>query len=359
VDYATTAGTAQPGSDFQNASSTLSWGDGDSSEKTFTVNIINDALVEALQEDFTLTLSAPTGGAQLAASEGRTTIFDDDNPGVFTFGPFSDATIVRTEGTSNIRVRVYRLGGSKGAVSVGYKFSTTPSATLGVDFVISQTLAWADGDGASKSFDVDYLEDTAVEGSEFVRIELARPTGGATITSSRSDRQQLMFISDNDEGIGLRNTAVSVNENGGSLQIAVARIGASNGAASVDFATANGTAVAGSDYGAASGTLTWAAGDASDKTIEIAITDDQVDENNESFTVWLSNPTGGLALAANSTASVTIVDNDALPPPPPPPPPRGGGGTTSLELLALLGLLSALGRRKIQIRPQELRPRVL
>jgi hypothetical protein len=291
----------------------------------------------------------------LAASETITFISDNaDSPGVFTFGAFSDATIVRTEGTSNIRVVVYRLGGSKGAVSVGYKFFTTPSATLGVDFVISQTLAWADGDGASKSFDVDYLEDTAVEGRESLWIELAMPTGGATITRS-GDQRQLMIITDNDEGFFIPDTDASVNENGGSLQIAVARSGASNGEASVDYSTANGTAVAGSDYSAASGTLTWAAGDSESKAIEIAITDDQVDENSESFTVSLSNPTGGLALAANSIASVTIADDDTAGGGGG----GGGGGTTSLELLALLGLLSALGRRKIQIRPQELRPRVL
>ena len=149
-----------------------------------------------------------------------------------------------------------------------------------------------------------------------------------------------MIIFDNDEGFLLPDTAVSVNENVGTLQFAIARSGASNRAASVDYSTANGTAVAGSDYSAVSGTLTWAAGDSEFKTIEIPITDDQDDENDESFTVSLSNPTGGVPLAANSTASVTIVDDDTAGGG------GGGGGATGLELLALLGLLNAFAMRK-------------
>ena len=88
-----------------------------------------------------------------------------------------------------------------------------------------------------------------------------------------------MVIFDNDEGFLLPDTGVSVNENVGTLLFAIARSGASNRAASVDYATANGTAVAGSDYSAVSGTLTWAAGDSDFKTIEIPITNDQDDEN--------------------------------------------------------------------------------
>jgi chitinase len=79
----------------------------------------------------------------------------------------------------------------------------------------------------------------------------------------------------------------------------------------VQYATANGTAVAGSDYNATSGTLTFAAGETS-KTITVAVRGDTAVEGAETFRVLLSNPSG--ATLANGTGTGTIVDNDQPPP---------------------------------------------
>ena len=105
----------------------------------------------------------------------------------------------------------------------------------------------------------------------------------------------------------------NVNESGGSALITVTRTGGSGGAVGVSYATSNGTAIAGSDYTATSGTLSWANGDAANKTFTIPITNDTLDESNETFTITLSNPTGGATLGSPSTGTVTIVDNDATP----------------------------------------------
>jgi hypothetical protein len=86
----------------------------------------------------------------------------------------------------------------------------------------------------------------------------------------------------------------------------------SDGAVSVDFATADGSAFAPADYLAAVGTLNWADGDTAPKMIQITIVDDILVEANETFTVTLSNPQGGAALGANITATVTIRDNDQV-----------------------------------------------
>ncbi len=93
------------------------------------------------------------------------------------------------------------------------------------------------------------------------------------------------------------------------INIRVARSGGSSGVASVDFATADGTAVGGSDYTAANGTLTWPDGVSGNQTISIPITDDNSAEFSESFTVTLSNVSGA-TLGANSSATVDIIDND-------------------------------------------------
>jgi hypothetical protein len=80
---------------------------------------------------------------------------------------------------------------------------------------------------------------------------------------------------------------------------------------SVAFATANGTALAGADYTAVSGTLTFTVG-ITQTIFMIAITDDMIVEPSETFTVTLFNPTH--ATLAIATASVTILDNDQVPP---------------------------------------------
>lgn len=112
--------------------------------------------------------------------------------------------------------------------------------------------------------------------------------------------------------IQLTVTAVAVDESGVTVTLTATRTIGSSGAVSVDFATADGTAMAPADYLAALGTLNWADGDTAPKTIEVTIVDDDLIEADETFTVTLSNPQGGAVLGANSTATVTIRDNDQL-----------------------------------------------
>ncbi|MDJ0927910.1 MAG: DUF5666 domain-containing protein [Gammaproteobacteria bacterium] len=96
------------------------------------------------------------------------------------------------------------------------------------------------------------------------------------------------------------------------LNVRVVRSGGSAGVASINFATANGAAIAGSDYTAASGTLTWANQVSGNKTISIPITDDSLAELPESFTLTLSNVSGA-SLGVNASASINIIDNDTAP----------------------------------------------
>ncbi len=107
-------------------------------------------------------------------------------------------------------------------------------------------------------------------------------------------------------------------ENADSVVVTVTRAGSTAGALGVsysttdgsEFAIANGKAVAGQDYVAASGSLTWVAGDATEKTIKVSIIDDHAKEAFEIFTINLANPTGGALLGGLSSVPVSIVDND-------------------------------------------------
>ena len=100
---------------------------------------------------------------------------------------------------------------------------------------------------------------------------------------------------------------VTVDEGGGTAEFTVTLGLASGEAVTVDYATSNGTALAGSDYTAASGTLTFAAGDTS-KTIDVTVTDDSLGEEDEDFTVTLSNASN--AGLGDGEATGTITDNE-------------------------------------------------
>ena len=102
---------------------------------------------------------------------------------------------------------------------------------------------------------------------------------------------------------------VNVRESAGSVSLTVARRGGALGAVGVRWATADGTASAGSEYTAGSGTLSFADGETS-KTLTVAILDDTAAEENKSFTVTLGNVTGGASLGDVATCTVTIVDDD-------------------------------------------------
>jgi hypothetical protein len=96
---------------------------------------------------------------------------------------------------------------------------------------------------------------------------------------------------------------------GGPAVVVVARTGGSAGTVSVQYATANGTATAGSDYTATSGLLTFAAGE-TQKVLGVPILNDAVAETSESFTVTLTNPSGGATVGTPQTATVTVTDDE-------------------------------------------------
>jgi len=105
-------------------------------------------------------------------------------------------------------------------------------------------------------------------------------------------------------------TAFNVVE-GNTVNLQVLRLDGDDGAVSVAFSVAAGTAQA-ADFIAANGTLTWADNDDDPKTITVTSKEDAAAEGNETVVVNLSNPTGGATLDnAGKTAIVTIQDDDS------------------------------------------------
>jgi parallel beta-helix repeat protein len=107
-------------------------------------------------------------------------------------------------------------------------------------------------------------------------------------------------------------SSITANEDVGTLSVTVLRTGGASGSLTVDYATVDGTAIAGQDYTAAGGTLTFNVGETS-KTIPIPILDNVTTEPDENFTVVLRNTSTLEALGAPSTLSVTLQDHSTTP----------------------------------------------
>ena len=186
------------------------------------------------------------------------------------------------------------------AVTVDFE-TVDGTAEAGSDYTAdSGTLTFTVGE-TIRTISVPTLDDTIPEVEEGFTVVLSNPsvvgldvaTGEGTITD---DDVPALAIDD----------APPVVE-GGTAEFVVRLSEVSSLAVTVDFETVDGTAEAGSDYTAASGRLTFAAGETT-RTILVATLDDTVPEAEEGFTVVLSNPSG--AGLGDDTGEGTITDNE-------------------------------------------------
>ena len=208
-------------------------------------------------------------------------------------------------------VVVKRVGGSQGAIGVDWELVGATGSINDVA-VSSGTLSWGPGDATDRVINVAASNDGAAEGLERVLIKLMAPTGGATLSSP-----SIASVYINDPGdaavVEFSDTSISVAERGFGTAVAIIqRTGNASGAVSVDFAVSDGDASAGTDYsGPASGSLTWADGDADPKWIEFTVADDGSADPDEFFELTLSNATGA-SVGAKTQLRVDLLDSSAV-----------------------------------------------
>ena len=180
---------------------------------------------------------------------------------------------------------------------------------------------WGPGDSSDKTVRLPIVNDQIQEPSETLSLALVPLTSGTTAAPIAN---ATLTILDNTTAAGFLHFSqaiFAVNENEGTATVTVARTSGAQGAVSVAYQTTNGTATSGAqctftgnvDYVPASGTLSWAAGDASAKSFTVPLCrNDQREPLAETVNLLLSNPTGGAALGAQSTAVLSIDDQPLL-----------------------------------------------
>ena len=306
VEFLTADGTAEAGSDYMAQTGTLTFTAGQTTQ-TISVSTVDDGVAEET-EAFTVTLRNPTGGATLEEATGTGTITDDDDDGGGTTPELSigDAAVVEEGGTAEFEVSL----SPSSTETVTVEFLTADgTAEAGSDYTASTgTLTFTAGQ-TTQTISVSTVDDGVEEETEAFTVTLSNPTGGATL----DDATGTGTITD-DDGVGGTTPELSIGdaavEEGGTAEFEVSLSPSSTETVTVEFLTADGTAEAGSDYTASTGTLTFTAGQAT-QTISVSTVDDEVEEETEAFTVTLSNPTGGATLE-DATGTGTITDDDGV-----------------------------------------------
>ena len=195
---------------------------------------------------------------------------------------------------------------------------STPNTTFQIDFYSSAALD-PSGNGEGALFFGTTPVTTNSNGDATINVTLPVPLAtGRVITATATDpngNTSEFSAGDITSAAGTLQFSVSsiqVIEDLGLLNLTVVRKGGSAGTLTIDYATTDGTATAGQDYTATSGTLTFNSGETS-KNIQIPILDDAVTEPDETFTVALRNAPNLETLVAPSTVVVTIQDRNTIP----------------------------------------------
>ena len=296
VDYATADSSALAGSDYANTTGTLTI-PVDSTSGVIAVPITDDVISEG-DEVFKLLLTDPTN-ATLLDSLGLGTILDNEAAPVLSI---VDASTNENAGTIDFTVTI--SGASAQTVTVD--FATADSSALaGSDYAATSGTLTIPVDSTSGVITVPITDDLVSEGEEVFKMLLSNATG-ATI----SDSLALGTIIDNEAAPTLSINDINANEDAGTIDFTVTMSGASAQAVTVDYATADSSAIAGSDYTTSTGTLTIPM-DSTSGVITVPVTDDLISEGSEVFKMLLSNATG--ATMSDSLGLGTIIDNEAAP----------------------------------------------
>jgi chitinase len=228
---------------------------------------------------------------------------DDADPNVSV----SNASV--TEGDSGTALETFTVTLDAPSGQEAFVDYTTSDATAlaGVDYTAATGTVSIPAGSTQATFDVAVLGDLLYEGSETFTVMLS---GEVNLTIA--DGTGVGTITDDDPVPTLSASAGTATERNSGSTAATITFALSNPSATVvafDWATADGTATAGADYTAGSGSATILAG-ATEVTADVQILGDTTDEPDETLSITLADVTGAVA---GSGATLTIADDDKTP----------------------------------------------
>lgn len=291
-DYEAVSGTLVFESDSNSVSQT----------STITVKIFGDTFVEK-DETFLIELSDVLGNARLLEKTATVTITGDDQSLV----RIDNVSVHENEGTATIFVSLDKPVDA--TVSVDYT-TANRTAYSTADYVSSSGTITFTAGTQSQFITIPIVNNGQVEAEESFYVNLSHiQSEGANVAFS--DSQGEVSIQDDDQTVIplLSIDDVTVNEDAGTATLNVALSAAIPTTVTVDYFTANDTAVSSNDYLARSGTITFNPLETS-KIITIPVFDSAILEDDETFFVFLNNIQSGVyqVLMNDDQALVTILE---------------------------------------------------
>ncbi|MBA2481214.1 MAG: pre-peptidase C-terminal domain-containing protein [Planctomycetes bacterium] len=294
------SGSAGNGSDYASLPGSVAIAAGASSA-TVTVSPLQDSVFEG-SETVTLTIVAGSGYVLGSAPTTATVTISDDEAAPTVTIAATDANAAEPADPGAVVVTLSRTTTTATVVS----FVVGGSATQGADYSAIGTSVSIPAGSTSATVVIAPVNDSLYEPAETVSLTLTAGSnysigspGAASVTIGDDDPQPSLRIANASRTEGDSGTAT--------MTVTVTLSVASGSAASAAYTTADGSALAGADYLATSGTLTIPAGQTT-ATIAVPIVGDTIGELTETFTVTLSAATGATIAVASATG--TITDND-------------------------------------------------
>ena len=314
VKYATTDGSATAGDDYNAVAPTLlTFAPGEVS-KQITVQVKGDRVAEST-ETFGVVLSEPTTNAFLGDTTGTVSITDDE-PRI----TIDDVTAAEgNSGTKTFTFTLHLSAASDAAVSVNYStfegdtdywpynqysyYYGPPAATAGSDFVAKTGTATFSAGQTSTTVTVVVNGDRVAEPDEAFSLDLSDASGALI-----DDYHAVGTITNDEPYVSVSGGSVTEGNSGTQLlPFTITLSQASDVAVTVNYATADGSATAGTDYVARSGSVTFAAGETS-KTVNVTVNGDRLAEGDEYFHLLLGTVTN--AGVGTGQALGSITDNE-------------------------------------------------
>ena len=282
---------------------------------TLTLTLIDDDVSEG---DETIIVGGSSGSLDIGSA--LTTIVDDDSTYLRITGPDSNVA----EGASaSFTVTLSENVAADVTVAWSVVTGTAETADLGATTSGSVTFPADSGANATQTITVAVTDDNLSEGSETFSVKLGADTGDQAdnvwVRSTAASATATIAESD-PITVSITGTLTSVEEGDAVTYTVSISGGVPSADLTVDYATSDGTAKATSDYTAKSGTLTFTATAAGSQTFTVQTTEDIRAEFSETFTVTISNPSGGggpaPSLGTVKSVTTTIDDDDPTSDPP-------------------------------------------
>jgi len=303
VDFMTTGGgTAQPYERYIPVETNVVFSPGQTVQNVF-IPILNDTQVLGNQT-VTMALANPTNALLSTPAAATLTILETStSPGTLAF---SSPSYVVSEGNLFALLDVLRTGGSAGTVTADY-YTRDGTALAGVKYIATNgAVVFADGE-TRKTIAVPMINNSSVEVNVAFSVVLTNATGGAALTGPTIVP---VTIVDDDVGITFAAPIYAVSETAGSVSLQVLRQNGTNLTTTVQYATTNLTALAGTNYvGIPSGTLTFNPGETA-KAIVVRVLRDPRVTGDLQFMVNLRDPSAPAQLFNYSSTVVNVLDRD-------------------------------------------------